>query len=72
MSQDPNAIKLAQKCNVDVVISSAAIRSLAGNVAPLFRNTWDIPFRVEEIKIESNAILVIQYASTQIRNLSKI
>ena len=54
MSKDSNAIKLAQRCNVDVVISSVGIRSLAGNVAPLFRNTWDIPFRVEEVKIDSN------------------
>lgn len=57
VSRDSNAIKLATKYDVEIVITSNAMRSLAGNVGPLFRHSWDIPFTVKEMDIQGKNIL---------------
>lgn len=51
VSKDPNAHKLASKYDVDIVVSSNTLCALAGNVGPLFRRAWDIPFTVKELTI---------------------
>ncbi len=57
VSRDSNAIKLATKYDVEIVITSNAMRSLAGNVGPLFRHSWDIPFTVKEMDVQGKNIL---------------
>lgn len=54
VSKDANTVKLAQKHQVDVIISSNTLRSLAGSVGPLFRYSWDIPFTVSEMNVKGN------------------
>lgn len=48
MSRDANAIKIARNYGVDVVMSSSTLRTLAGNVGPLFKESWDIPITVSQ------------------------
>ena len=52
MSNDGNAAKLAPKYGANIVISSNTLRSLAGNVGPLFRRAWDVPFTVMEMIVQ--------------------
>ena len=52
MSKDSNAVKLASKYGVEIIISSNTLRSLAGNVGPLFKKSWDIPFIIKDINVK--------------------
>ncbi|KAK4022764.1 hypothetical protein OUZ56_008211 [Daphnia magna] len=59
MSNDENAVKLATKYGVKIVVSAKALRSLAGNVGPLFRRSWDIPFTIKEVNFHGEVNKVI-------------
>ncbi|KAI9555667.1 hypothetical protein GHT06_018182 [Daphnia sinensis] len=59
MSDDGNALKLATKYGVKIVISAKALRSFAGNIGPLFRRSWDIPFTVKETNFHGEVNKVI-------------
>lgn len=56
VSNDENAVKLATKYGVKIVVSAKALRSLAGNVGPLFRRSWDIPFTIKEVNFHGKTI----------------
>lgn len=69
MSNDENAVKLATKYGVKIVVSAKALRSLAGNVGPLFRRSWDIPFTIKEVNFhgEVNKVIFIDEPRSRLR-----
>jgi len=51
VSFDANAVTIAQKYDVDIIISPNTMKSLAGNVGPLFKRAWEIPFTIREEQV---------------------
>ena len=64
VSRDTNAIRIAQKYDVDIIVSSTTMKTLAGNVAPLFKQKWEIPFSVQELPGGKQFILFVYKAQT--------
>jgi hypothetical protein len=69
VSKDENAAKLAPKYGTNIVISSNTLRSLAGNIGPLFRSAWDIPFTVKEMIIQGKLIFYLNGKHSRRRSL---
>lgn len=55
VSEDPNAIYLAQKHRANIVICTSALKTLADNHGPNFDNEWDIPVRVQSYGIDDGS-----------------